>query len=403
MEEGAVIDLGGESRIVHDRSCSIKPGKIGRQRWIGAGLLVASLSSCATFTTMLGPVGGWPEARPLPVEGTDLFDWKGMVHCHSYLSHDSSGTIPEIRDAASAARLDFLVMTDHQTDASIRDGVRGRLDDTLFLVGAEVRTPQGTVIAFPLRTPLRRFMSAGALIVEAQRQGAIGIMAHAEAWNDWGVDNVTGVEIVNLHAGALAADPVSVILTTLFLPIRSLMRRISVRDPEIFRHWDEALAARHPLSPVGGGDAHASIRAFGPLGGTIGNYREVFLTVSTHVLATECTEESIVEAFRAGRSYVSFDVFGEGSGFDFRAMDADGVHVLGATVDASESLRLLVRTPSVARIELWRDGEIVERHEGTEFEFDRPEPGIYRVEARTPRDTPWLFSGSIRVTAAEAR
>ena len=39
----------------------------------------------------------------------------------------------------------FLVMTDHQTAESVADGVRGFVNGTLFMVGAEIRTPGGTL------------------------------------------------------------------------------------------------------------------------------------------------------------------------------------------------------------------------------------------------------------------
>ncbi|MGE3353963.1 MAG: hypothetical protein AB7O84_19655, partial [Planctomycetota bacterium] len=144
---------------------------------------------------------------------------------------------------------------------------------------------------------------------------------------------------------------------------------------------------------------HNSLRVFGPLGGTIANYREVFLTVSTHVLAETLDERALVDAIVQGRTYVSFDVFGEGGGFDFRAVDGSGaVHLPGATIAGAAGLQLRVRTPSPGTIELWRDGAIVQRaHDAQELVRDRPEPGVWRVEVRTPAGSPWLFSSSIRV------
>jgi len=378
----------------------MNPAVAACMRWLVL-LGASAASACSAVTTMRSPIGGFPAQRPLPVAGTALFDWKGMVHCHSYLSHDSKGTIEQIRAACDRARMDFLVMTDHQTDASIADGVRGRLGDTLFMVGAEIRTPQGTVLAFPLQKPLRRWMSCGAMCAEARQQGALVFVCHAESWPNWNIPGLAGAEIVNLHAGALTAPPGWVILSALFLPVRFLMERIAVADPAILRHWDQQLQRQHPFPPVGGGDAHASIRVFGPLGGTIANYDEVFLTVSTHVLAATCDEAAIVDAFQRGRSYVSFDVFHEGSGFDFRAEDGSGVHLPGDTVTASPALRLQVRTPADGDIQLVRDGEVVQRARGDRLELADPAPGIYRVQVYTPFCHPWLFSSTIKVAAAQ--
>lgn len=350
---------------------------------------------CAALTTM---TRGSDAAIPLAVEGTDLIDWKGMVHCHSYLSHDSEGTVAEIARAAAAAGTRFVVMTDHQTPDSIALGQRGEVDGVLFLCGAELRTQQGTVLAFPLQKPLRRWMHCGALVAEARQQGALVFVGHAEAWKDWSMPGLAGAEIVNLHAGAVEANPAEVIAKSLLLPSRYLMRTVAARDDAVFAKWDEQLRARHPFTPVGGGDAHANIRAFGPLGGTIAGYPEVFLSISTHVLARECTEAAIVDAMRRGRTYVSFDVFGDGAGFDFRGERGGEPPLLpGDSVGNGAGVTLRVRTPANARIELRRGGEVVATKDGTECSLRDPAPGVYRAEARTVHGSPWLFSSSIRV------
>lgn len=365
---------------------------------VGLAPLLGVPAGCSVFTTMYSTPGPHPGQHPLPVAGTSLFDWKGIVHCHSHLSHDSKGTIAEIAAACQVAGCDFVFMTDHQTDRSIREGQRGMVGDVLFVVGCEQRTPQGTVMAFPLREPIRHWQQAGLLAKEAGAQGGVAFLCHAESWRNWDVPEMTGVEIVNLHAGVMARGYAGTLLTGLFLPLRLLFERFCVRDGEVFRRWDEQLLARHPFTPVGGNDAHASVRLFGPLGGTIGTYQEAFLTLSTHVLAERLTEESLVQALRLGRTYVSFDVYGEGAGFDFRAVDAAGVHLTGSTVAHSAALRLLVRLPQPGRIQFLRDGQVVRECQGDAGEVLAPEAGVWRVEARTTCGTPWLFSSSIKVT-----
>lgn len=370
-------------------------------RQVGASAALAALlglGGCASVTTMFATPGDAPHARPLPVAGTDLFDWKGVVHCHSLLSHDSEGTIEEISAACEATELDFLVMTDHQTDASIRDGVRGRIGDTLFVVGAEVRSPQGTLVAFPLQKPLRHWQHPGLLAREVHAQGGLAFVCHAELWKiGWDVPGLDGVEIVNLHAGATTAGYLGTLGAMVFLPLRWLFERICWRDDRVFEAWDRHLQRQHPFTPIGGNDAHANVRVFGPLGGTIGTYREVFLTLSTHVLAPRLDEASLVDAFRQGRTYVSFDIFGEGAGFDFRAVLGETVHVGGATVAADPALQLRVQTPAPGRIQLWRDGAVVQEAVGESLVLATPPPGTYRVEVRTTDGSPWLFSSSIRV------
>lgn len=368
--------------------------------------LVASgalLAGCAAITTVGAGVD--PSAgRPRAVPDTGLFDWKGIVHCHCRLSHDSDGTHEEILAACRESAIDFVVMTDHQTEQSIRDGVRGLVGDTLFVVGGEVRCPQGTLIAFPLQRPLRRWQHPGLIAREAAEQGAIALVCHAESWRiDWNVLGLVGAEIVNLHAGATTAGAAGTLATALFLPLRSLLERICVRDERVFAAWDRQLAEVHPFTPVGGDDAHANVRVFGPLGGTIGTYREVFATLSTHVLAERLDEAALVEALRLGRTYVSFDIFGDGAGFDFRAVADGAVHVGGATVPAGPGLELRVSTPRAGRIRLLRDGVVAREVEGDALSLAAPDPGVWRVEVATRGGDPWLFSSSIRVAPAVGR
>lgn len=369
-------------------------------------LLVAWMpfGACAAVTTVL-PARERAPHPPQPVAGTPFVDCKGIVHCHSLLSHDSRGTVAEIEDACRDAAIDFVVMTDHQTEASIRDGVRGVVGDTLFVVGAEVRSPQGTLLCFPLLRPLRHFQHPALLAKEAAAQGGLAFVCHGEAWKlPFAGHGLAGAEIVNLHAGAMSANKLGTLATGLFLPMRSLCERICRRDDDVFRAWDAALAAQHPFTPIGGNDSHANVRVFGPLGGTIGTYRETFLTLSTHVLAERLDEASLVAAFAAGRTYVSCDVFGEGTGFDFRALAADGtVHVVGDSVSIASRPRLQVTAPAVGRIRLLRDGVEVHARTARTLAVQEVPPGVYRVEVTTPAGEPWLFSSSIRVLAEAPR
>jgi len=361
-------------------------------------LSAALLNGCAAVTSF----GALPESpvgsRPV-VAGTELRDFKGVVHCHGRLSHDSDGTIEQIGAACREARMDFVVMTDHQTETSIRDGQRGMVGDTLFVVGAEVRSPQGTLLCFPLQKPLRRFQHPALLAKEAAEQGGLAFVCHGELWKvPWDAPGLHGAEIVNLHAGAMTVNKLGTLGTALFLPMRLLCERICFRDPLVLAEFDRQLARRHPFTPVGGNDAHANVRVFGPLGGTIGNYGEIFLTLSTHVLSEELTEAGIVEAFRAGRTYVSFDIHGEGTGFDFRIEDGAGaVHVGGASVAADDDLVLRVRTPSEGIIRVLRDGEEIGHRTGFTYNQHDLPAGVYRVEVTTLGGDPWLFSSSIRV------
>lgn len=371
--------------------------------WIrrtATGIASCVLASCSALTTVAPDAA--PRAVRPPVAGTPFVDCRGIVHCHGWLSHDSKGTLEEISAACRDAAIDFVVMTDHQTDASIRDGVRGMVGDTLFVVGAEVRSVQKTtLLCFPLTAPLRRFQHPSLLAMEAKAQGALAFVCHGELWRlPFEVDGIGGAEIVNLHAGAMDENRLGTLGTGLFLTMRSLCERLARRDDKVFAAWDRALAVRHPFTPVGGDDAHANVRVFGPLGGTLGTYRELFLTLTTHALVERLDEAALVDAFANGRTYVSFDVFGDGTGFDFRLVGTGGdVHVGGASVVRGNGQALTVTTPTAGHIRVLRDGVEFAAIDGRELVVRDPAPGIWRAEVFTNGGDPWLFSSSIRVLA----
>ncbi len=131
-----------------------------------------------------------------------------------------------------------------------------------------------------------------------------------------------GVEIVNLHAAALDAR-FALALGSLFLPAW-LAQRPLLRPPT------ENLARLAQLPEVrglvGGVDAHAKFRLLGPLGGTLDRYRDVFRLVTTHVLARDRSQRSILEALRSGRTYVAFEGLGLVDRF-VAVRVADGVRV----------------------------------------------------------------------------
>ena len=339
---------------------------------------------------------------PRPVAGTDLFDWKGIAHCHSYLSHDSKGTVAAIAAACESVGIDFLIMTDHQTPYSVARGARGIVGKTLFVVGAELRTPDGGLLAFPLRHYVRPKPSTQEIVDEVHAQDALAMVCHAERFEPWGTAGLDGCEVVNLHAAARAADKPALLIAGIFAGPRTLFEVLCKRPDQVLARYDEQLRNRRPFPLVAGSDAHENIQLFGPLGGTIGTYEEVFKVVTTHVLAARLDEANLVAAFRAGRTYVSFDLFGDAAGFRFVAQGRGVVATLGDAVHGHDSLRLTVEVRRRSRLELYCDGALVRSAVGTRLEVAQPQPGVWRTEVRLEDGRPWILSSPIWVLPPHA-
>ena len=105
------------------------------------------------------------------------YDYAGALHIHSTYS-DGIGTVAEIAEAANAAGLDFLLLCDHSNLDAHGNGEDGWHGRTLVLVGTEVTTDAGHLLA--LDVP-QSFLPAPAAAAEAQRaiqdSGGFGYIA----------------------------------------------------------------------------------------------------------------------------------------------------------------------------------------------------------------------------------
>ncbi len=141
-------------------------------------------------------------ARP---RADGLLDLRGVLHAHSYLSHDSLGTPREMVRGAQRAGIDFIFMTDHYRRAEdrrvIEKGLRGNYGGVIFLPGVE--TSAGLIAWFLDGVTL----DAGAPLAEQIRQvkagGGVPFVCHPDEPRPWDrLEDSTGMEIYNLHADA---------------------------------------------------------------------------------------------------------------------------------------------------------------------------------------------------------
>ena len=77
--------------------------------------------------------------RKEPAALTRLNTYRGLMHAHSYLSHDSRGTLYDIIPAAKINGIDFVFLTDHPRGNidTIPKGYNGFYDGVLIEPGSE--------------------------------------------------------------------------------------------------------------------------------------------------------------------------------------------------------------------------------------------------------------------------
>lgn len=158
-------------------------------------------------------------------------------HCHTNASKDSL-TLP--RDLIAAARqkgLDKLIITDHNTIAGAR--AAQELDPALVIVGEEIMTERGEILAAFVREEIPAGLTPRETIRRLREQNAFISVSHPfDAWRSGGWQEADLLEIAPL------VDAIEVYNSRCMLPR--------------FNRAARRFAERHDLPGTVGSDAHAA-------------------------------------------------------------------------------------------------------------------------------------------------
>jgi hypothetical protein len=399
-------------------------------------------------------------ARP-PEAGTDgggprdppYQDIRAVIHSHSYLSHDSRGTVEEILAGAKAAGVRVILMTDHYTPDRrfLREGLRGMRDGILFIPGTELSSG---LLAFRIdRIDWPADASAADVLRRLREGGGIGFIAHPEQRTEWSLPPFAGMEIYNTHADAEDANSAppklqgAEAMSTWLSLLQAFRRYPREAFASIFdvptgnlNRWDQlngerkvvGIAANDSHNNVGvivQGGENGRLDVYDVLGKKIADvpkgsvpsflfggiepapgqkvlelhldpYDVSYGYVSTHLLAESVTEPAVMEALTRGRCYVAFDWLADPTGFTFEGRAGRRRAEMGDTLRRKDHPRLRVTSPLSAEIRLLRNGQEVARATGPQLEYDVADAGAYRAEvwvtvAGEPR--PWIYANPIRV------
>ncbi|MER7927787.1 MULTISPECIES: CehA/McbA family metallohydrolase [unclassified Streptomyces] len=263
------------------------PGPVHAGTWhIALGPYTVSPQGLAYELTITLTYGA-PGAAPRPVYPPERAkgrgrDWyRGDCHLHSWYS-DGRRTPAEIAALARAAGLDFINTSDHNTQASHPHWAPEAGDDLLIMLGEEITTRNGHVVAlgtepdtfidWRYRARDNRF---GRYAREIRRAGGLVVPAHPHAtcigcaWK-FGFGEADAVEVWN---GPYTPD-----------------------DEIALASWDATLVAsvrenRGWLPAMGNSDAHRDPDVVG--------------LPQTVVLADDLTREAVQDGIRAGHSYIA--------------------------------------------------------------------------------------------------
>ncbi len=380
-----------------------------------APLAALLTSGCVLLPTLGGPVPESERDPPTDVAdlgsrtGAELLDVRGIVHCHSKQSHDSSGEFEDIAAAANAVGCRFVLLTDHLDAPLEDDGPDGLVDGVLFLPGFEARSRLGaSFLGLGARAGIDRTGSGGsdaAIASQVAARGGLCGLGHPERraapapWAD-------AVELMNLHADMTDQSRLRVALRAIALPPGAFFRGLLDPQAAAAHVYDATTRLRvarglGPPAALGACDAHEAVRLLGPLGGAVDSYERVLRLATTHVLVERVDRAGILEALRRGRSYAACELDRSASGFRFevRRQTGEVVGRLGDVVPWSRGLVLVVEAPAPASLVLRREGSPCARALGTRLEHPLGAAGAYRVEADL-EGVPWVRTSAIVVADA---
>ncbi|MEP7212961.1 MAG: hypothetical protein ABI791_07795 [Acidobacteriota bacterium] len=354
-------------------------------------------------------------------------EYKGIIHAHTSLGGHSTGSFDELINAANANDLDFVLMTEHWSDAYdtsalTLNGVYGK---TLFVGGNEIDTADGDrflMIPGSADAAGLRNMSTDAVLEKLHAENRLALITYPEKFKSWD-SNFDGDEVFSLHTESKQMNPFTALgdLIWSYPAYPQLTLATHLRRPDANLEKFDEIAAKRPISLFAGTDAHSNI-GFHLFGDDAGNkliklkidpYVTSFGVVRVHVLIESeksLNRETIVEAIKAGRYFIGFDAWGDTTGFRLSMSDGSGSIQMGDTVIFRPSLVLEVATPLRSRVYFSENGggKLGGRGSPPDIHADVQKltivsRGVYRVEVYRddlgpPFDKmPWIISNPIYV------
>lgn len=393
----------------------------------------------------------WEAIRAQRQPVTETVGWneyRGILHSHSHLSHDSEVPFEEILKAMNAAGLDFICLSDHAVEGRADSSWqwRGLHEGKLFIPGFELKhgmMPFGVASGVVLSNQTDPAILAQQIV----QNGGVLFYAHPEEPRDWDCPELTGMEIYNLHTdfkrlkGGLGRLLPDVLLNLRKYPDQ--MYRLPFQRPtEFLQRWDELNQTRR-ITGIAGNDCHQNVgfRAFHTKAGTLriedtspdilAEFKLNWLTrpiarvwfgplepnrklfhvqldpyersaryVNTHILARELSEAAILDSLRAGRVFIGFDMIADSSGFRWFATPAAAGAVMGESLLHTAETKLHARSPLPGRFTIVKDGKVVYQQEGRTLDWVPSGTGKYRVEAELNirgKWIPWVYANPIQL------
>jgi len=367
------------------------------------------------------------------------------MHVHSYLSHDSEGTIYDLTTAARADGISFIFLTDHpRFDLdTIPKGYHGNYDGVLIESGSE---KQG-FDCWPLdSTVINWKINKDTVARNVVANGGIIFYAHTEEPHNWANPYYQGMEIYNFHTDtkdeSLFPNIINFVVNgKKFRPWA--LREMFDEQTTILARWD-SLNMKRKIIGFSAVDTHENqnfrarklkdgrVQWVGPnakpidtvkvnfrnrwlfskpdpdgwiFKWMIDTYPSGFNYITNYVLADTLSVPSLAANIKKGHLFTAFKSLGDAKGFLYYAVDHNNQidAILGDSIQAEKVKELKAASPLPGRFRLIHDGKPVDQSSDDVYDYSwsgKMEKGAYRIEiyiSLQDKTIPWLYSNPIYI------
>ena len=390
-------------------------------------------------------VRAFQQLRKQTPELTELTTYRGLLHTHSYWSHDSEGTLASILPAAKATGIEFIFLSDHPRSNAdtIPRGYKGYYDGVLIEPGSE----KHGFCAWPLDTTVIDWsVNRDTVVKNVVTRGGMFFYAHSEEDHNWSNPYYQGMEIYNIHTDTKDESLTPHIFN--FLVNGHTYRHWALRElfdeqTSILALWD-SLNQHRKIIGFSAVDAHENqnfrarylkdgrVEWLGPNAKPIDTvevtfwnrwlfdppdeegwifklvldtYQTSFNHVMNYVVADTLSVASLAHHIKRGNLFIAFQSLGDAKGFLFYSTDRKGgvSAILGDSVRLDDVRSLHAVSPLPGEFRLVRDGETIDVSGKEAYEYkstEAIETGVYRIEVHVRidgEDLPWIYSNPIYV------
>ncbi len=350
-----------------------------------------------------------------------MYEYTGHMHIHTTYS-DGNDTIANIARVARQEKLDFIIITDHNTLQGKNSGEEGFREGVLVLV--EVELDAGAKGEHCLALGMDELPTPTSCVFDIlaaiQEKGGVCFLAHpkekgsplvnggrAYPWGEIPREGFAGLEIWNFSSRW--RDGVKTLFQAFFNYYLHRPGFALSPCPETVKKWDE-LTQYRPVAAVGGSDAHAYTFRLGPLTALLFPYPYLFRGVNMHILLREplsssfaVARQQVHSALREGNSFVAFDLYKSSRGFKCSLLMGEEEYLPGEKVSFASGGLIQVQSPYPhSLLKVIYNGQEVFSTVTSNMTFKVLKPGVFRVEAHRKvwgdRWRPWIYVNPFYLT-----